>query len=212
MLTLLALAAVPAVLLATAVTWVTVAASGHVYTVAGVPERPVALVLGAQVNPDGQPSDFLAARLELARQLYEAGKVRAILVSGDDGQPEYNEVDPMRDWLVHRGVPEKKVVKDHAGFDTRQSCVRAVKVFGVKSATVVTQGFHIDRAVALCREAGIDAVGVGDETMKKWPKPWYTGAARDKVACVKAMFEVVTGAQPAFLGRRETGVDEALAS
>ncbi|MEV6524591.1 ElyC/SanA/YdcF family protein [Longispora sp. NPDC051575] len=193
-----------------AVAVVSWAAGGQVYDAASVPNRPVAIVLGAQVNPDGQPSDFLRARLQLALDLFQAGKVRAILVSGDDGQPEYNEVDPMRAWLIEHGVPQAKVNGDHAGFDTYQSCVRARKVFGVTSATVVTQGFHVTRAVALCRQQGIDAVGVGDDSMRKWPKPWYTGAARDKVACVKAVLEIVGWPDPRFLGKHETAVEDSL--
>ncbi|MBG6141605.1 SanA/YdcF family protein [Longispora fulva] len=193
-----------------AVALVSLAAGGQVYSANAVPVRPVAIVLGAQVNPDGQPSDFLRARLQLALDLYRAGKVRAILVSGDDGQPDYNEVDPMRGWLIDRGVPQTKVNGDYAGFDTYQSCVRAKRIFGVTSATVVTQSFHVTRAVALCRQQGIDAVGVGDDSMRKWPKPWWTGAVRDKVACVKAVLDIVGRPDPEFLGKRETAVQDSL--
>ena len=152
--------------------WVRWQASGHVYAIEDVPEAPVALVLGAQVHDNGSPSGFLEARLDIARRLYEAGKVRAVLVSGDHGQWSYDEPDAMRQWLIDRGVPDRKVVADHAGFDTYDSCQRAIRVFGVRQLIVVTQSFHIDRAVALCRDAGIDATGVGDDTARRFGSFW----------------------------------------
>ncbi|GIG02616.1 SanA/YdcF family protein [Catellatospora citrea] len=190
--------------------WVRWQASGHVYAIEDVPEAPVALVLGAQVHDNGSPSGFLEARLDIARRLYETGKVRAVLVSGDHGQWTYDEPDAMRQWLIDRGVPDRKVVADHAGFDTYDSCQRAVRVFGVRQLIVVTQSYHIDRAVALCRDAGIDAAGVGDDTARRFGSFWTKAVVREQGACVKAMLDVVTGRDPVFLGRHETGVEDAL--
>jgi vancomycin permeability regulator SanA len=192
--------------------WLRTAASGDIYTEKDVPAAPVALVLGAQVYPDGTPSPFLAARLEIARQLYADGKVRAILVSGDHMHWEYNEPGVMFQWLLAHGVPTEKIVLDHAGFDTYDSCARANRVFGVKKAIVVTQMFHLPRAVTLCRHLGIDATGVGDETMERFKGPWFAGASREYGAAVKAAYDVVTGRDPVFLGKHETGVDDALRS
>ncbi|MDG4826143.1 ElyC/SanA/YdcF family protein [Asanoa sp. WMMD1127] len=203
--------AAPAAVVGTGL-WLRHTARGHVYALDEVPAAPVVLVLGAQVYPDGTPSPFLAARLDLARQLYDAGTVRAVLVSGDHRQWHYDEPGAMSRWLVERGVPERKVVQDHAGFDTYDSCVRAKKIFGVDRLVVVTQEFHIDRAVALCRDAGIDAVGVGDETVKRFGRAWNYGAFREQLAGVKAAWDVVTGRDPVFLGPRETGVQDALAN
>ena len=129
-------------------------ADGHVFAVADVPAAPVALVLGAEVYDDGNPSPFLAARLEIARQLLADGKVKAILVSGDHREWDYNEPGAMFRWLVNHGVPGRLIVLDHAGFDTYDSCARAKAVFGVTALTVVTQSYHIDRAVTVCRELG----------------------------------------------------------
>jgi vancomycin permeability regulator SanA len=192
--------------------WLRTAASGDIYTEKDVPAAPVALVLGAQVDPDGSPSPFLAARLEIARQLYADGKVQAILVSGDHMHWDYNEPGAMFQWLLAHGVPTEKIVLDHAGFDTYDSCARANRVFGVKKAIVVTQMFHLPRAVTLCRHLGIDATGVGDETMKHFKGPWFAGASREYGAAVKAAYDVVTGRDPVFLGKHETGVDDALRS
>ena len=126
-------------------------------TVQDVPAQPVALVLGAEVYADGQPSRYLRARLDVAYELFEAGKVRAILVSGDNGTRFYNETDGMRDYLIEKGVPAAKVVGDYAGFDTYDSCVRARRIFGVSRAIVVTQTYHLPRALATCRAIGLDA-------------------------------------------------------
>jgi vancomycin permeability regulator SanA len=190
--------------------WVRAGADGHIFTERTVPGAPVALVLGAQVNADGTPSPFLAARLEIARRLLAAGKVRVILVSGDHMNWDYDEPDAMLRWLVERNVPPQKVVLDHAGFDTYDSCARATRIFGVRQAIVVTQAYHLPRAVTLCRRLGLDATGVGDDTVKRYRRPWLISSSREYGACVKAVFDVASGRDPVHLGRRETGVDDAL--
>jgi vancomycin permeability regulator SanA len=162
------------------------------------------------VAADGTPSPFLAGRLELARRLFDAGKVRAILVSGDNMNADYNEPDGMRRWLVDRGVPAGKVVLDYAGFDTYDSCARAKRIFGVDRATVVTQSFHLPRAVSLCRHLGIDANGVGDDTAKRYGRTWRISSMREYGACVKATVDVLSRRDPVHLGRHETGVEDAL--
>ena len=192
--------------------WVRAEAHGHVFTAADVPAAPVALVLGAQVYPDGNPSPFLVGRLEIARQLLADGKVRAILVSGDHMDWGYNEPGAMFQWLVDRGVPSQRIVLDHAGFDTYDSCARARQVFGVGAAIVVTQSYHIDRAVALCRRLGVDASGVGDDTARIYTEPWRNSVIRERGAVVKALGDVVSGRDPVFLGPLEPGVAAALRS
>ena len=193
------------------VVFVRTAASGHVFTESEVPAAPVALVLGASVSPDGTPSPFLAARLEVARRLYLSGKVKVLLVSGDNLAPEYNEPDAMRRYLVAAGVPAEKVVADYAGFDTYDSCVRAQQVFGVTDLIVVTQDYHLPRAVATCQRLGVRANGVGDESSRQYRRAWLRGAVRDQVACVKTVLDLASARQP-VLGPRETSVDRALES
>lgn len=192
--------------------WIRGGARGHVYAESDVPARPVALVLGAQVDPNGSPSGFLAARLAEAKRLYDAGKVQAILVSGDHGEWRYDEPGHMQQWLLANGVPGTKVVPDYAGFDTYDSCQRAVRVFGVTAAIVVTQSFHIERAVTLCRQAGMDAVGVGDDSARQWRLQWDRATVREQGAYLKAMVDVVTRRDPVFLGPHEAGVEKALAA
>ena len=107
------------------VRFVRATAAGHIYAESDVPAAPVALVLGAKVFPDGTPSPFLTARLDLAKRLYDAGRVEVIIVSGDNNAPEYDEPAAMRDYLINAGVPESKLIIDAEGFDTYESCVRA---------------------------------------------------------------------------------------
>ncbi|MFC4146049.1 vancomycin high temperature exclusion protein [Micromonospora mangrovi] len=212
--TALVVAAVGAVLLAGAtigsVRWIRDGAAGHLFAEADVPDEPVALVLGTKVEADGTPSPFLTGRLEIARRLFTAGRVRAILVSGDNMHAGYNEPEAMRRWLLDHGLPAEKVVMDYAGFDTYDSCARARRIFGVDRATVVTQSFHLPRAVALCRHLGIDAVGVGDDTARRYAERWRISSTREYGACVKAAVDVLTGRDPVHLGRHETGVEDAL--
>jgi vancomycin permeability regulator SanA len=186
--------------------WIRHATSGKIHTVADAPTAPVAIVLGAGLKADGSPKPYLMARLQDTLRLFQDGKIRAVLVSGDHGQVEYDEVAAMTSWLVDHGVPAGKVVADHAGFDTYDSCVRAHEIFGVRAALVVTQEFHVRRAVFLCQEAGIDAAGVGSPA----PDDDTRYQVREVPAAIKATLDVVVDADPRYLGSYETGVDEAL--
>ncbi|KXK63282.1 hypothetical protein AWW66_04060 [Micromonospora rosaria] len=192
------------------VAWIRSTAQGHIFTETDVPEAPVALVLGTRVLPDGTPSPFLSARLAIAHRLFAAGKVRAILVSGDNMNADYDEPGAMSRWLVAQGVPADRIVLDHAGFDTYDSCARAKRIFGVEKATVVTQSFHLPRAVTVCRQLGVDVNGVGDETAREYERTWRISSTREYGASVKAALDLLSGRDPVHLGRRETGVDDAL--
>ncbi|WP_460364986.1 SanA/YdcF family protein [Actinocorallia lasiicapitis] len=175
-----------------------------------VPVTDVALVLGAGIHPDGTPTRFLAGRLDVALALYRDGKVKAILVSGDNGHADYDEPESMRDYLVAHGVPTAKIALDYAGFDTWDSCVRAKKIFGVDRLTVVTQNFHLPRAVALCRRAGIDAWGVGHDSRPIDGIATTISYLREVPATLKASGDILFATDPHFLGPREDGIDKAL--
>ena len=192
-------------------TWVTLSSRGHVRHLADAPGAPVALVLGAGLNPDGSPSAFLAGRLEVAKALYDSGRARVILVSGDNRVANHDEPTAMRDWLVAEGVPADAVVRDFAGRDTYDSCTRAKRIFGVERVLVVSQGYHLPRAVTTCRAVGLDAEGVGDWTAQEYSAQWTAGARREKLAAAKTVIDVVTGRDP-VLGPVETSVQEALAA
>jgi vancomycin permeability regulator SanA len=196
-------------LLAGSIGYVRLIAAGRVYSESDVPVTPVALVLGALVFPDGTPSPFLAARLDVAYRLYRRGKIRVVVVSGDNMAKEYNEPEAMRSYLINAGMPAEAVIADHAGFDTYDSCARALRIFGIERLIVVTQSYHLPRAVATCRALGIDAVGVGDDSVRHGVA-WRRGVIRDQLACVKTVIDLITRRDP-VLGQRETRVTEALA-
>ncbi len=183
----------------------------HIYSLDTVPARPVGLVLGAQVFTDGRPSPFLAARLDLARALLIDEKIDVILVSGDHQAPEYYEPQAMQTYLVSHGVPADKVVTDGGGLDTYDSFVRARRMFGVRALTVMTQSYHLPRAVATARALGIDAVGVGDQSVRTGSRAWRRGAIRDQLACVKTVLDLVTGHDSSD-GRCSDAVEVALSN
>lgn len=187
------------------------ATAEHRHTVTDVPDRSVAVVLGAGVRSDGLPSRMLSHRLDMAVELYEEGSVEVVLVSGDNGDDHYNETDTMATYLARAGVPEEHVVGDHAGFSTWDTCARAAEVFGVREATVVSQDFHVPRAVRLCRAAGIDAVGVGESLMDERSTGTIYGWAREVPAALSAAVTAWSTPDPTLLGDRESGVDDALA-
>jgi vancomycin permeability regulator SanA len=171
-------------------------AAGYIYAESDVPSAPVALVLGAKVNPDGTPSAFLAARLDLAKRLYDAGLVEMIIVSGDQLAPEFDEPLAMRNYLMMTGLPAEKVIADSGGFDTYESCLRAKRIFNLSQLIIVTQSYHLVRAVATCRALGIDAAGVGDDSARKHTISWLRGTIREQIACVKTVVDLVTRPEP----------------
>jgi SanA protein len=129
-------------------------------SLADLRSAPVAIVLGAGMRADGTPSDALADRLAQAVELYRAGKVPKLLLSGDHGVDDYDEVNGMRRWVLERGVAPADVFCDHHGFSTWQTFARARDVFGVERAIVVTQRFHMPRALFTARANAIEAEGV----------------------------------------------------
>ncbi len=189
-------------------TWLHAAADSRVRTTADAPARDVVVVFGAGLR-QGSPSPYLANRLDAAAELYRTGRAKVVLVTGDNSRAEYDEPDAMRTYLTERGVPDERIVSDFAGFDTWDSCVRAKKIFGVDRAVLVSQGFHIRRAIALCRSAGVDAYGVGVDARRD--ATWYYGGVREIFAAGKAALDAATEPDPRFLGREEPGVTEALA-
>ncbi|CAL9437836.1 SanA/YdcF family protein [Streptomyces sp. enrichment culture] len=188
--------------------WLHVVTEGRVGTVREAPRAEVAVVFGAGLW-NGEPSPYLAHRLDAAAELYRAGRVKVVLVTGDNSRAWYDEPDAMRSYLVRQGVPDRRIVSDYAGFDTWDSCVRAKKIFGVDEAVLISQGFHIRRAVALCEDAGVSSYGVG--VAEPHDSTWYYGGVREILASGKAALDAVFEPDPRFLGPRETGVARALA-
>ena len=193
--------------LAAPIATVQIIGSGKVYSAQDAPNRSVALVLGAGLKPDGTPSVFLARRLDAARALYERGAVQAILVSGDNAQADYDEPTAMYDWLIDAGIPAERVVRDYAGFDTHDSCVRARDVFGVKDLVVVTQDYHLPRAVFSCTAAGLDVVGVAVSSASVERSKAVKYRVREALASVKSAWDALIQRKPVH-GGSETSIQE----
>ncbi|MFG2605614.1 vancomycin high temperature exclusion protein [Streptomyces sp. NPDC048514] len=191
-------------------TWLYVSTADRLRTTADVPPAPVAVVFGAGLWHGGKPSPYLARRLDAAATLYRQGRIEVVLVTGDNSREDYDEPDAMRGYLTAHGVPDGRIVGDYAGFDTWDSCVRAKKIFGVDRAVLISQGFHIRRAVALCEAAGVDSYGVGVDD--EHDATWYYGGSREVFAAGKAALDAVFRPDPRFLGPQEPGVAHALAS
>ena len=135
-------------------------------------ETNVAIVFGAAAWRSG-PSDAFADRLKIAQKLYESGNVTKILISGDNGKLQYNEPETGKKYLITKGVKSEDIVLDYAGFRTYDTCVRASKIWNIKKAYLVTQEFHLSRAIFTCEQFGIVSVGVSAST-QSYRNHWKT--------------------------------------
>lgn len=158
------------------------------------------LVLGAQVKPDGTPSTMLADRLDTAIQLYKDGVAPKLLLSGDDGQIEYNEVEVMLEYAKAQGVPGKDIFLDHAGFSTYESVYRAQYIFGVKKMVIVTQRYHEYRALYIAQRFGIDVNGVS-AVDKRYIYQGFRDI-REIMARDKDFFMCIVKPEPTYLGEK----------
>lgn len=156
------------------------------------------MVLGASVNPDGTPSPMLQDRLDMGIALYHAGAAPKLLLSGDNGQVVYNEVATMKSYAMGKGVPEEDIFLDHAGFSTYESVYRADYIFHVKRMIVVTQKYHLYRALYGCRRMGIEALGAASD------QETYRGQEyreiREILARDKDFVKWMIKPEPTFLG------------
>jgi len=168
------------------------AVSHYTYTsVADVPRSDIALVLGASVVR-GMPSPVLAERAEAAIALYRAGKVRKILVTGDSSASSYDEVTPVRKYLLNAEIPSSDILLDHAGFDTYSSLYRAREVFLVRSVIVVTQDFHLPRALWIGKHLGLTVHGLTAEGGERS----VHNSLREIPASLKALTDILMHREP----------------
>jgi len=171
-------------------------------TIDEVEPAEVALILGTSRSHRGKPNRFYQARIEAAAELYHSGRVRGILVSGDNATRYYNEPISMQKDLIALGVPADYITLDYAGFRTLDSMVRAKQVFGLDQVLVVSQHFHAARAIFLARRFNLEARGFAAADP---PHPGYLKIrAREVLARAAAILDIVTGQGPRFLGERET--------
>jgi SanA protein len=149
-------------------------ARDEIYTIQDVPARRVAIVFGALVHADGRLSAMLADRVATGAALYHAGKVDVLLMTRDNRVITYNEPEAMRQYALSLGVPDDAIVLDYAGRRTYDSCYRARAIFRVDAAILVTQRFHLDRALLTCNALGVKAVGVAADVQR--PEGYTFGA------------------------------------
>ena len=156
------------------------------------------LVLGAGLLPDGSPSLMLGERIQTGVDLYKAGVAPKLLMSGDHSRSDHDEVNAMKDAALARGVPSADIFMDHAGFATYDSFYRAGAVFGVKKVVVVTQAYHLPRALWIARALGLEAVGVACDT-RRYAGQLYRDV-REILARDKDFFKCILKPLPRYLG------------
>jgi SanA protein len=171
--------------------WIIHATSPQIVeTVAAAPSRPVAIVLGNRVFPDGGLSLDLEPRVEIALALYRAGKTKRLFLSGASGVPAgYDEPGAMAAWLERRGVPRDAMILDRAGYRTAATMANAARL-GLRDALICTQGYHLPRALYLAQHAGIDATGVPAEDRVTSFRDGVRTFLREKLARVETLVEV----------------------
>ncbi len=173
------------------------------YPLAEVPPRRVAIVFGAGLRRDGTPTPILRDRVSTAAELYFAGKVEKLLLSGDNRFVDYNEPEAMRQYALSLGVPNEALVLDYAGRRTYDTCYRAAAIFGVTEAILVTQAFHLPRAIYLCNHLGVEGVGVeADQRLYRRSSMFYWNL-REYLATVNALWEVHISRPLPVLGKPE---------
>ena len=156
--------------------------------VADTPPMPAAIVFGAGYWPSGRLSDALADRMDAAIELYQAGKVNKLLLTGDNRIVDYNEPEAMAKYALAQGVPRQDLVLDYAGRRTYDSCYRAKTIFGLDRAVLVTQAFHLPRALYTCQRLGLDAVGVVADRHRYVRAAWFR--FRELLALVRAWLDL----------------------
>jgi SanA protein len=165
-----------------------------------LPENRVGLLLGtSKYTPAGQINPFYQYRIDAAVELFEGGKIDYIIVSGDNRHHTYNEPREMRRDLINAGIPQERIVADFAGFRTLDSVIRSQKVFGQDSITIISQHFHIERALYIARHHGYDAVGYAARDV---PRSYgFKTYVREYLARVKLMLDLyIYKTEPMFLG------------
>ena len=179
--------------------WIDLQTESLIYEVSSseLPTNQVAMVFGAGLNRAGGPSAMLYDRVATAADLYNSNKVDKLLMTGDNGMVNYNEVEVMRQTAIQLGVPDQDIVLDYAGFNTWDSCYRAREVFSLSELTIVSQRFHLPRALYTCKQLGVDGIGVAAD---RQPYPTFTNELREYVAIAGTAVRFLINDRPRFLG------------
>ena len=173
------------------------------YEVSTIPTQKVVIVFGAGLIRSGEATPILKDRVETAAQLYFTGKAEKLLMSGDNRFLNYNEPEAMRQYALALGVPDTDIVLDYAGRRTYDTCYRAKAIFGVANATLVTQKFHLPRAIFLCNMLGVDGIGIAADNRAYQKRSLLYWNLRELPATVTAFADLVTHPLP-VLGKPES--------
>src|SRR5215212_5408143 len=176
--------------------------ANNIYGETESPTERVAIIFGAGLRRDGSPTAMLRDRVLTGADLYFSGKVEKLLMSGDNRFVNYNEPESMRQFALSAGVPDEAIVLDYAGRRTYDTCYRAKAIFGVKKALLVTQKFHIPRAVFLCNMLGMDTVGV-EASHCYWNGSPFVWDIREQFATIAAFLDLYVSSPSPVLGNPE---------
>lgn len=181
----------------------TLHAWNKIHTAAEAPSERVAIIFGAGLRRDGTPTAVLRDRVETGASLYFEGKVEKLLMSGDNQSAYYNEPQAMRQYAISLGVPEEAIVTDSAGTRTYDTCYRAKAIFGVESALLVTQKFHLPRALFLCNALGVKAEGVEANNLNYRRSSLFFWNVREQFATFTAFMDVYVEKPTPILGQSQ---------
>ena len=184
--------------------WIEYSAKNNIYSeIKSIPKHKVGLVLGtSKFLKNGGINPYYSKRIKATIELYQHNKIEFVLVSGDNGHTSYDEPTTFKNDLIEAGIPAQKIFLDYAGFRTLDSIVRAKQIFGQTDLTIISQKFHIERAIYLASHYGIDADGyiAGNYTKRSSMRL----RIREKLARTKAVLDVILNVGPKFLGEKIT--------
>jgi SanA protein len=166
-----------------------------------IPENTVGLLLGtSKLLKAGTPNQYFFNRINAAVELFRAGKIKIIVISGDNSKKHYNEPQDMKEELVKRGIPENKIYLDYAGFRTFDSMYRMREIFGQKKFTVISQKFHNQRAIYIGNSLGLNSIGYNAKDVNAYNG--FKTKLREKFARVKVFIDLTFNKKPKFLGEK----------
>ena len=167
------------------------------YSLKRFPKNDVGIIFGAGINGD-QPSKYLKDRLDAGILLYKAKRINKILLSGDNGREEYDELTVMKNYCFRNGVDTTKIFIDYAGFDTYSTMYRAKHIFKIKKATLISQEYHLNRAIYIGQKLGIKSVGYSANKGEYRGYKYVT--FREYLSIFKSFFDVLRNREPRFSG------------
>lgn len=167
--------------------------------VVNTPQAPAAIIFGAGYKHNGEPSKYLKDRLDIGIELFKAGRVKVLLLSGDNGSQNHDELGIMKKYCASQGIDTTKIFIDYAGFDTYSTLYRAKHIFQIDNAILISQNYHLDRAVFTGRMLGITSYGLSAN--KGSYTSYRKNTVREYAAIINALLELAVHRKPKFLGK-----------